>query len=334
MRTKPRETTMLTASKQRLTHWACTCAMTVGLAACAHATAPAVSGSVSSPILNPPPPFSEAALPHYLVRRAVAPITIDGRLGEFDWAAAPQINGFTHIRSGQVLQATRARMVWNDEALYIAFACRDGEMWALFTEEDDPMWSEEVVEAFIDPDGDGRDYLEVEVNPLNAIVDLRLTSITPEWVSDKDWDIAGLQTAVEIHGTVNDSTDVDAGWTVEMAIPWAAFAPQIRGGGQPQIGDRWRLNLYRIERGAGAGAAADLRLFAERRRSLRAELAALGDQDPATQARLQAQLEELQAEAEPLSTRYEELTEYTAWSPTFAPGFHNPARFGIIEFAP
>lgn len=281
-------------------------------------------------------PFSEAPLPHYLVRHATGAIAVDGQLDEFDWAAAPQIDGFARILNdyGQVLNATRARMIWDDEALYIAFACRDRDMWALYTQEDDPMWSEEVVEAFIDPDGDGLDYLEVEVNPLNAVVDLHIGSVNPEWISDKDWDIAGLRTAVQAHGTVNDSSDVDAGWTMEMAIPWSAFVPTITGGGKPVVGDRWRLNLYRIERGAGSGVAGRLREFQERAAPLRQQLAKLPEGPSKARARLEARLAEIQAEAQPLNDTYGAETEYTAWSPTFRRGFHHPERFGIIEFAP
>ena len=53
-------------------------------------------------------------------------------------------------------------MLWDGEYFYFGFACRDPDIWAIFTEEDDPMWSEEVVEVFIDPDGHA---WEVAVNP-------------------------------------------------------------------------------------------------------------------------------------------------------------------------
>ncbi|MDP6018849.1 MAG: carbohydrate-binding family 9-like protein [Candidatus Latescibacteria bacterium] len=307
-------------------------ALTAAITACA-TTAPVIGGPTPDP---PSSSFSEAPLPHYLVRHATEPILVDGRLDEFDWAAAPQINGLERILNdyGHVLHATRARMVWDDDALYIAFACRDPDMWALYTEEDDPMWSEEVVEAFIDPDGDGLDYLEVEVNPLNAIVDLHISSVQPAWVSAIDWDIAGLRTAVEVHGTVNDSTDLDVGWTVEMAIPWSAYSPTIVGGGRPSVGDRWRLNLYRIERGAGAGVRAALRELEARSRPLRRRLEELGEKESLERTRLEQQLEQIQAERAPQDEAYEDQTEYTAWSPTFQRGFHHPGRFGVIEFTP
>ena len=299
--------------------------------------APALGPGRTGAAEVPPAAFSEAPLPHYLIRQARGEISVDGRLDEFDWAAASQINGFTRILNdyGRIASPTRARMLWDDEALYVSFACRDREMWALFTEEDDPMWSEEVVEIFIDPDGDGLDYLELEVNPLNAIVDLHIGRIHPEWVSDKDWDIAGLRTAVRAKGTVNDSTDVDDGWTAEISIPWAAFAPVIAGGGRPRVGDRWRLNLYRIERGAGAGVRTRLRELGEAEGRVTEKLEALGeDADPAERSRLEKKREMLQEQSGPLGERYRDETEYTAWSPTFQRGFHHPARFGVVEFAP
>lgn len=329
-----KENPLLQPTIRTLTTLVCSWTIAAGLGACAHAAAPVMS--VPAATASVQGPFSEAPLPHYLVRHAAAPIAIDGHLDEFDWAAAPQIDGLTRILNlyGQVLNATRAKMIWDEDALYIAFASHDQDMWALFTEEDDPMWSEEVVEAFIDPDGDGLNYLEVEVNPLNAVVDLHISSVSPEWVSDKDWDITGLQTAVVAHGTVNDSTDIDTGWTVEMAIPWTAFVPTITGGGKPQVGDRWRLNLYRIERGAGSGVAAQLRALREQAAPLQEQLAALGQGQSEAHARLEARLAEIQAEAQPLNELYGDRTEYTAWSPTFQRGFHHPSRFGIIEFAP
>ena len=47
-------------------------------------------------------------------------------------------------------------------------------------------------------------------------------------------------------GTVGDRTDRDKGWMVELAVPFADFfaAPHVL----LQASDRWRANLYRIER--------------------------------------------------------------------------------------
>jgi hypothetical protein len=42
------------------------------------------------------------------------------------------------LEFGDIEQATRARLLWDDATLDVAFVSRDTEMWALFTEEDDP----------------------------------------------------------------------------------------------------------------------------------------------------------------------------------------------------
>ena len=33
------------------------------------------------------------------------------------------------------------------------------------------------------------------------------------------WDIAGLKTGIDLQGTLNNPSDIDTGWTVEMALP-------------------------------------------------------------------------------------------------------------------
>ena len=256
----------------------------------------------------------------YLVQRALEPVVIDGTLDEFSWGRAHQINRFERILNDydEVLFPTRAKMLWDDSYFYFAFVCQDADMWAIYEEEDDPLWSEEVVEIFIDPDGDGKRYLELEVNPLNVVVDLLIYAVDPEWHSSKDWDIAKLKTAVQAHGTVNDSLALDWGWTAEIAIPWAAMADSVTGGARPAAGDVWRLNLYRIERKGG-------RALQGRIRDLQAQMAQLDSLDE--------RLPSLKATLSALGEHYREQTEYTAWSETYQRGFHHPARFGAVQFA-
>ncbi|MEW6749573.1 MAG: carbohydrate-binding family 9-like protein [Candidatus Latescibacterota bacterium] len=284
-----------------------------------------------------------------LVARATSPIVVDGRLDEFDWQLAEQINGFERILNDydRIRHPTRARMLWDDQGFYFAFACQDADIWAIYDGEDEALWEEEVVEVFIDPDGDARRYLELEVNPLNTVVDLLIYQVESGFDSSRDWDIAGLQTAVQVVGTVSDSLAADQGWTVEIAIPWSAMADSVGGGGKPQPGDQWRLNLYRIERRGGRALKAAIDTLNAQARPLMAQsaalhaqadsLAAAGASPGRSQRRRLAQLEEelapIAAQLKPLHERYNEQTEYTAWSETYQRGFHHPQRFGVVEFA-
>jgi hypothetical protein len=283
---------------------------------------------------------------YYQITRAVTPITVDGSLEEYSWQTAEQINGLHRILNDYdpIAWPTRAKMLWDDENLYLGFACPDPDIWAIYQNEDDALWEEEVVEAFIDPDGDGRDYLELEVNPLNAVVDLKIYALEPEWKADKDWDIAGLKTAVKVIGTVNDSLAVDQGWTVEIAIPWSAMKGSIGGGGRPDPGDSWRLNLYRIERKAGRDLKARIdALQAQAKPLVEQQVKLLSDQAVKKPELLQgrarrqfddlaAKLKPFEAQLKPMGDLYNDETEYTAWSETFQRGFHHPARFGVVQF--
>lgn len=290
---------------------------------------------------------SGSQVSYYAVHRTPVPIAVDGNLAEYAWQVAEQINGFERILNDYdlVLYPTRAKMLWDDDYLYVGFACQDPDIWAIYEKEDDRLWEEEVVEVFIDPDGDGRNYLELEVNPLNAVVDLKIHSLQPEWKAEIDWDIVGLQTAVQVQGTVNDSLSQDLGWTVEIAIPWSAMAGQIDGGQRPNPGDTWRLNLYRIERKAGRNLKAQIDALEKQAAPLHQQLAQLlqksgvkeGRQLSGRQRRqfdrLQAQLDPIQEQLRSLNEYFHEQTEYTAWSETYQRGFHHPVRFGVVQFA-
>ena len=60
-------------------------------------------------------------------------------------------------------------------------------------------------------------------------------------------EIAGLQSAVSVDGTVNDPRDVDRGWSVELALPWRVLGEQARRPVPPRDGDRWRVNFSRVQ---------------------------------------------------------------------------------------
>jgi len=184
----------------------------------------------------------------------------------------------------------------------------------------------------------------LEVNPQNVVVDLLVYSISPEWVASIDWDINGLKTAVSIHGSVNDSLQLDQGWTAEIAIPWAAMADSVTGGAQPISGDIWRLNLYRIERKGGRDLKKRINTLQAQAAPIRAAIDTLwlghedrdeSQLDPQSRqqlTKLNKRLAPIIEALSPLQTHYGQQTEYTAWSETYQRGFHHPERFGAIQF--
>jgi hypothetical protein len=103
-------------------------------------------------------------------------------------------------------------------------------------------------EVFIDPDGDNHEYYEFEINALNTGWDLFLKKPYRDGgPADNGWEIPGLKTAVHIDGTLNKPGDRDHGWSVEIAIPWAALNAHAHKDCPPKDGDQWRVNFSRVE---------------------------------------------------------------------------------------
>jgi len=203
-------------------------------------------------------------LPEYTCLKATQPIVIDGVADEAAWRLADPM-ALVDVRfiedARPHSRPTEARMLWDDDNLYVLFVATDPDVWSSLSARDDPLWDEEVVEIFFDPTGEGQRYAEIEVNSLNTIVDLLVTRI-PERKSFFEWSPA-LQSAVTVDGSLNDASDADRRWVTEIAIPWAALRSDLLdvAGGQslpPRDGDVWRFNFYRYERIRDGGMEVDI----------------------------------------------------------------------------
>jgi hypothetical protein len=59
----------------------------------------------------------------------------------------------------------------------------------------------------------------------------------------KRFDATGVTIATVLRGTLNDSKDVDGGWSLEAAIPWSNFEELSRR--PPRPGTVWKANVNR-----------------------------------------------------------------------------------------
>lgn len=187
----------------------------------------------------------------YTVKRVSKPVTIDGILDEPEWEHAVESSVFLLYKDGAASRMdSHVRLLWDDTNLYAAIVMSDVDVWATITTRDGKLYNEEVAEIFIDPDGDGLNYVEIEVNPLGTVMELLMNKEYAEG-GKGDWafTLNGFTAVVGVDGTVNDATDTDICWTVECAIPFtdlASTAPAMAM--PPREGDTWRANFYRYER--------------------------------------------------------------------------------------
>ncbi len=186
----------------------------------------------------------------YLAHRAETPVVIDGRLDEPAWLAADWTAPFVDIEGDArplPTSRTRARILWDDDFLYVGAQLEEPHVWGDVTERNAVIFHDNDFEIFLDPDADNHGYYEFEVNALNTIWELTLErpykdggpAISPT-------NLPGLRSAVFVDGTLNASHDTDRGWSVEVALPLAELA-RYNGGRRPRSGDRWRINFSRVE---------------------------------------------------------------------------------------
>ncbi len=188
---------------------------------------------------------------HYACPRTPSSPSLSGHIDDPVWDLAPWSADFVDIEGDLKPKPrfrTRAKMLWDETALYIAAEMEEPDVWGTLTERDSVIFQDNDFEVFLDPDGDAKSYFELEVNALNTVWDLYLSvPYRDGGQADNAWCIAGLRTAVGIRGSLNDPSTVDEGWSLEIAIPWAALADRAGMPCPPATGDGWRINFSRVQ---------------------------------------------------------------------------------------
>lgn len=183
-------------------------------------------------------------LPEVHAARADKPFKIDGKLDEPTWAKAIPTAAFVNTMNGKGAEPTAtAKVAWDASNLYVGFDVYDTYLKSEFTKNDEHLWEQDCVEIMVEPDGDEKNYFEMQVSPANKRFDTRYdTRRDPKPFGHMDFDSA-LTSAVALRGTLNDAT-ADQGYTVEIAIPWKAFASGEPKHQAPKAGDNWRINFF------------------------------------------------------------------------------------------
>lgn len=225
-------------------------------------------------------PWPESRIEHYTAHRASRPPSIDGRLDDACWRSAPRSPRFVDLVTGaRTALDTTTAVLWDDDHLYVGYWIEQPHVTATLTERDAPIWHDDDVELFVA----GADaYYEFEINAFGTIYEVLFVwdeayergpyAAAPELRRDHPraepfdgvgftghprggrtgfwgWDLPGLRSAVSVDGTINDDTDRDRGWTVELALPWDGLRMLAEADGRavpPVDGDTWRMDFSRF----------------------------------------------------------------------------------------
>lgn len=229
---------------------------------------------------------AEGDLVRLVARRTARPPEIDGHLDKDIWGRAVRSGRFVDLVTGAPgLYDTRIAALWDEHCLYLAYWVEQPFLRARYVERDDLVWYDHSDVEFFLAGSDA--YYELEVNPLGTIYEVLhvwadacepggpfdrpefdpraragrgfVGNGDPDhWTWDGthprghrwsflDWDLPGVRVGVQLQGTLNDDTDIDRGWTVEVAVPWKGISIVAGHEVWPRPGDVWRCCFARFE---------------------------------------------------------------------------------------
>jgi hypothetical protein len=143
----------------------------------------------------------------------------------------------------QARQQTTVRLCHDGERIYAHFTCEDNDIWGTYTQRDDPLFDEEVVELFLAPGGDTPTrYAEIEVSPNAVLLDALIDNPTgdrADMTADFDWDCPGIAWQTQ-------RDEEQDRWRALLIVPLAELFQD--GLASTTMPTRWRANFYRIER--------------------------------------------------------------------------------------
>lgn len=226
--------------------------------------------------------------PDYQAKKITELIVIDGDINKDVWKNTDWSKRFVDMTTGEFgMYNTQTAILWNDTHLYIAFVAEEPFVEAKLTERDSIIFLENDLEVFIDG-GDCYYELEINAaNTIYEVFFIWKDAYTkgskfdiPQFDVHRpqaytfggdydrsgstfwkgthprgirwaftDFDMPGLTTAVKIDGTLNDNSDIDKGWSAEIAIPWNSLTLLANGRSLPPAnGDIWKLFLGRFQK--------------------------------------------------------------------------------------
>ena len=131
-------------------------------------------------------------LPRYNIYRAPSRITIDAKLDEPAWETARPAGDF-HFNSWEQgeKESTVARMLWDDQNLYVSYLCHDRHISASVTERHGPVSKDDCVEIFVSPNPEKvRNYYTFEINAIGTMLN---RCRTDWWKGPPTWEPEGVR---------------------------------------------------------------------------------------------------------------------------------------------
>lgn len=181
---------------------------------------------------------------------------IDGKMNEPVWqkAEARSFDSFYRVEKSTDKQKSIFKMVWDEKNLYLFYQFEDRYLTARETNRDGEPYNDDCAEIFIIPAPDSLDsHIGFELNIFKASNDFVFFN---KYYQNKDYVFKAFnpehEAEITYNGTLNDNSDIDQGWTLELKIPMTTFR-NLRTDMVPGKGVKWAIQAVRQDRNDAEG---------------------------------------------------------------------------------
>lgn len=163
------------------------------------------------------------------------PVKVDAQANEWEHSNSISIQG----KSKKSDNIAKISTLWDNQSLYFLFQVEDKNLLAEQTALDHPdLYLDDMVEFLIDTQNDkdscwDQDDIIYHINLLGQKKDDRGSM---DCITNPSWNGAAFYT-IKIGGSLNDSTDYDKGYIVEVSISWKEL------GLKPAVGLKLGVNF-------------------------------------------------------------------------------------------
>ncbi len=152
------------------------------------------------------------------------------------------------VTSGSpILKKAKAKILWSEKYLYFLFDVEDDHIWGTYQNNDDPIYEQEVVEAFISfGEAIPKNYLELQFSPMGIKFDGKVSNPTGSrhdsgFNVDINWN-SDLEFKQRISSTGDFGEYKSGRWITQVKLPVDELSVS-----ELKEGDRLRGNLFRID---------------------------------------------------------------------------------------
>lgn len=194
--------------------------------------------------------------PVFKVSKAIESILIDGKMDEVIWreTEARNFSYYFDIVKDTDKQNTTFRMLWDKTNLYLFYECEDKFITARETVRDGAPYFDDCAEIFLIPVPESlKVHYGFEVNLYKTSNDFIYVNdfYDGEFAAFKGFN-PKFEVEFTVNGTINDNSDIDKGWTMEMAIPISVFKG-VDKFHPVEAGNKWKFLALRQDRNDAEG---------------------------------------------------------------------------------